>query len=153
MGLHGTNYDLPVSQTDFFATFADIMDYPLPGGDQCIYGFDSSTAHVHNRNPAALGRKVITNCIEEEPEIEETTLAPITENPFTTVEPPTTVAPEIDISEMPGYDWIEKCPASGKCNAEKCEKPAGKQCDWRTCEECIAFWQEAGAGKVRVFTR
>ena len=42
--LHGTNFDLPVGQIDFFATFADILDYPLPGADKCIYSFNSDTA-------------------------------------------------------------------------------------------------------------
>ena len=34
--LWGTNFDLPVSQIDFFATFAEILNYPLPNGDQVI---------------------------------------------------------------------------------------------------------------------
>ena len=34
--LWGTNFDLPVSQIDFFATFAEILKYPLPNGDQVI---------------------------------------------------------------------------------------------------------------------
>merc|ERR1719454_1939804 len=61
-GLHGTNYDLPVSQTDFFATFADILDYPLPEGKDCIYGYDSSTAMVHDRDANLLGRKATDRC-------------------------------------------------------------------------------------------
>lgn len=62
--LHGSNYDLPVSQTDLFATFADIMKYPLPGGDKCTYGFDSTTAHHHQRDPTIIGRKTSQNCLE-----------------------------------------------------------------------------------------
>ena len=62
--LHGSNYDLPVSQTDLFATFADIMKYPLPGGDKCTYGFDSTNAHHHQRDPTIIGRKASQNCLE-----------------------------------------------------------------------------------------
>ena len=89
--LHGTSYDLPVSQTDLYATFADVMNYPLPSGDSCIYGYDSSTASVHDRDPAALGRVKDQNCrpIEEENDDDEdngdvmTTEAPTTEAPKT----------------------------------------------------------------------
>ena len=42
------------------------MDYPLPGGENCIYAFDSSTAHVHGRDASILRRKVNDNCIEEQ---------------------------------------------------------------------------------------
>lgn len=40
LALQGTNFDLPVSQVDFFATFADILNYPLPGGEKCVYAYD-----------------------------------------------------------------------------------------------------------------
>ena len=54
--LRGTNFDLPVSQLDFFSTFADIMEYPLPKGDKCVYGYDSKTAKFHNKDARILGR-------------------------------------------------------------------------------------------------
>ena len=47
--LQGTNFDLPVSQIDFFATFADILNYPLPSKEKCVYSYDSNTAAVHNQ--------------------------------------------------------------------------------------------------------
>ena len=53
--LYGTNFDLPIGQIDFFATFADILNYPLPKGDKCIYGFDSKSA-PSDQDPATLGR-------------------------------------------------------------------------------------------------
>ena len=54
--LHGTNFDLPVSQADFFATFADILHYPLPPGDSCVYSFNSQTATAHNQDATKIGR-------------------------------------------------------------------------------------------------
>ena len=54
--LHGTNFDLPVSQVDFFATFADILDYPLPKKESCVYAYDSNNAHVHRQDATKLGR-------------------------------------------------------------------------------------------------
>ena len=41
--LHGTNFDLPVGQVDLFATFADVLNYPLPKGDKCTYAYKSET--------------------------------------------------------------------------------------------------------------
>jgi len=41
--LHGTNFDLPVGQVDLFATFADVLNYPLPRGDKCVYAHKSDT--------------------------------------------------------------------------------------------------------------
>lgn len=38
--LWGSNYDLPVSQLDLFATFAEMIKYPLPGADKCTYAYD-----------------------------------------------------------------------------------------------------------------
>ena len=59
-GIHrsnwGTNYDLPVGQIDLFSTFADIMNYPLPLADKCIYAFNSDNAHLTDRDPASIGR-------------------------------------------------------------------------------------------------
>jgi len=54
--LYGTNYDLPVSHADFFATFAEIMDYPLPGPELCRYSFNSDNAHVHDQTASKIGR-------------------------------------------------------------------------------------------------
>ena len=54
--LHGTNFDLPVSQIDFFATFADIMKYPLPSGKKCVYSFNSENAAVHGQDASRIGR-------------------------------------------------------------------------------------------------
>ena len=54
--LYGTNFDLPVSQIDFFATFADIMEYPLPLGDKCVYAFNSENAVVHGQDASRIGR-------------------------------------------------------------------------------------------------
>ena len=54
--LHGTNFDLPVSQADFFATFADILKYPLPKGDSCVYSYNSDNAAVHNQTASRIGR-------------------------------------------------------------------------------------------------
>lgn len=52
----GTNYDLPVGQVDLFSTFADIMNYPLPGKEKCIYAFNSDNAANAGHDPASLGR-------------------------------------------------------------------------------------------------
>ena len=52
----GTNYDLPVGQVDLFGTFADIMNYPLPQGDKCIYAFNSDNAHLAGHDPKSIGR-------------------------------------------------------------------------------------------------
>ena len=54
--LHGTNFDLPVTQADFFATFADILDYPLPDGDACVYSYNSDNAAVHDQIASRIGR-------------------------------------------------------------------------------------------------
>ena len=54
--LYGTNYDLPVGQTDFFATFADILGYPLPPAANCVYAFNSENAHVHRQNATKIRR-------------------------------------------------------------------------------------------------
>ena len=54
--LHGTNFDLPISHADFFATFAEILDYPLPKGDSCVYSFNSRTAAAHGQDAAKIGR-------------------------------------------------------------------------------------------------
>ena len=123
--LHGTSYDLPVSQTDLYATFADVMKYPLPTGDSCIYGYDSSNADVHGREAAALGRRVVQNC------------RPIgdgEDDATTTVEPPTTTT----VLHRPNADWAAN-------NSKRCdkEKLAGEPCSWETCDECIDFWTRA----------
>ena len=55
--LYGTNFDLPVTHVDYFATFADILNYPLPKGDKCVYGFDEKTA-PEGADASSLGRKV-----------------------------------------------------------------------------------------------
>ena len=147
--LHGTNYDLPVSQTDFFATFADILDYPLPNGDQCIYGYDSTTAAVHNRNAKQLGRKVIQNCVDEDGPV--TTQATTTQSSTTggtTVEPTspttqlpgTTTLPTTDFSDLPGGDWVSKGTNANKCSG-KSKAGVGVLCDWVTCDECGQFWE------------
>jgi len=52
----GTNYDLPVGQVDLFGTFADIMNYPLPGGEKCIYAFNSENGPETGHDPASIGR-------------------------------------------------------------------------------------------------
>ena len=54
--LHGTNFDLPVGQTDFFATFADVLGYPLPPAENCVYAFNSENAHVHGQNVTKIRR-------------------------------------------------------------------------------------------------
>ena len=54
--LKGTSFDLPVSQLDYFATFADILGYPLPNGDKCTYAYDTDTAKLHDQEPSRLGR-------------------------------------------------------------------------------------------------
>ena len=54
--LKGTSFDLPVSQLDYFATFADILGYPLPNGDKCTYAYDTDTANLHDQEPSRLGR-------------------------------------------------------------------------------------------------
>ena len=46
--LWGSNYDLPVSQLDLFATFADMIQYPLPGREQCTYAFDAESRAIPN---------------------------------------------------------------------------------------------------------
>ena len=46
--LWGSNYDLPVSQLDLFATFADMIKYPLPGREQCTYAFDAASKAISN---------------------------------------------------------------------------------------------------------
>ena len=46
--LWGSNYDLPVSQLDLFATFADMIKYPLPGREKCTYAFDSLSKPIPN---------------------------------------------------------------------------------------------------------
>ena len=134
--LYGTNYDLPVSQTDLFATFADIMDYPLPGGDKCIYAYDSDTAPVHNRDISILRRRVSDKCIEI-----STTAAPATtaSNPFSTVSPTSSATTTVTTMTGPGSKWTVK-------NGHRClgQKKAGdRQCDWNTCDECNHFWTEA----------
>ena len=58
--LYGTNYDLPVSQVDFFGTFADILGYPLPTGSDCVYAYNSRTAHVQGHDAAKIGRPAKT---------------------------------------------------------------------------------------------
>ena len=52
----GTNYDLPVGHIDLFATYADILGYPLPAGDKCIYAFDSNTAAINGQDENTIGR-------------------------------------------------------------------------------------------------
>jgi len=54
--LHGTNYDLPVSQVDFFATFADVLNYPLPPASSCTYSYNSENANVHGLDDTRIGR-------------------------------------------------------------------------------------------------
>jgi hypothetical protein len=60
LGIHkanwGKNYDLPVGQVDLFSTFADIMNYPLPGKDKCTYAFNSDNAANGGQDPATIGR-------------------------------------------------------------------------------------------------
>ena len=46
--LWGSNYDLPVSQLDLFATFADMIKYPLPGREQCTYAYDAVSKAIPN---------------------------------------------------------------------------------------------------------
>ena len=46
--LWASNYDLPVSQQDLFATFAQIINYPLPKGDKCTYAFDAQSDPIPN---------------------------------------------------------------------------------------------------------
>ena len=58
--LYGSNFDLPVGQTDLFATFAEVLKYPLPSGDQCRYSFNSKNAHVHGNDARILGRPALT---------------------------------------------------------------------------------------------
>ena len=58
-GIHptiwGSNYDLPVSQLDLFSTFADMIKYPLPGGDKCTYGYDNSNSPIKaNKNTRSM---------------------------------------------------------------------------------------------------
>ena len=59
--LQGTNYDLPVSQTDFFATFAEVLNYPLPGGEKCTYSYDSSSKSISKSKMRDLGRPIRPN--------------------------------------------------------------------------------------------
>ena len=44
-----------LSQVDFFATFADILNYPLPGGDYCTYAYDSDSPNLQ-KSAKKLGR-------------------------------------------------------------------------------------------------
>ena len=163
--LHGTNYDLPVSQTDLFATYADILDYPLPGGDKCIYAYNSANAGTHGRDPSMLGRRVVSNCIENGV-IVTTTRAPSTTSPattstsvaptsavtsaMTTLLPPTTSTlppttstsasdddDDVDLGEDgPGSTW-----ASSNPNLCLGKAFAGDDiCNWKTCEQCEEFW-------------
>ena len=57
--LHGTNFDLPVSQVDFFATFADILKYPLADSSKCVYAFDSKTSGMTLADKISIGRPYI----------------------------------------------------------------------------------------------
>ena len=59
--LQGTNYDLPVSQTDFFATFAEVLNYPLPGGEKCTYSYDSNSKSISKSKMRDLGRPIRPN--------------------------------------------------------------------------------------------
>ena len=58
--LYGSNFDLPVGNTDLFATFAEILKYPLPTGDQCKYSYNSENAHVYENDDKVLGRPAMT---------------------------------------------------------------------------------------------
>ena len=55
------SYDLPVSQQDLFATFAQMINYPLPKGDKCTYAFDKSADPIesngYSRNMGQLVRE------------------------------------------------------------------------------------------------
>ena len=148
-GLHGTNYDLPVSQTDLFATFADIMNYPLPDGDKCVYAYDSTTAAVRNKDVSLLRRPTVKNCIEgglTTPAPATTASSPVT-TPWGTTEP--TQAPVTPVTMPAEYWWINGQTRLKKVMVENKSMCLGKnyagdkECDWNTCNECIAFWEDA----------
>ena len=166
--LHGTNYDLPVSQTDLFATYADILDYPLPGGDKCIYAYNSANAATHERDPSLLGRRVVSNCIENGVIVtttqRPTTGTPVTQAPtpaptspvtsaMTTLAPPTTSTLPPTTSTLPptttsaddntdlGEDGPGSTWASSNQNACLGKAFAGDDiCNWKTCAQCEEFW-------------
>ena len=54
--LYGTNFDIPVSQVDFFATFADMLGYPLPKASACVYSYNSKNENVHGQDATKIGR-------------------------------------------------------------------------------------------------
>jgi arylsulfatase A-like enzyme len=56
--LWGSNYDLPVAQTDMFATFADMIKYPLPGREKCTYAFDAVSKAIPNKVKTRLMSEV-----------------------------------------------------------------------------------------------
>ena len=109
--LYGTNFDLPVGQVDFFATFADILNYPLPGGEHCKYAFDSSNA-PEDEDASTLGRIAKRS---------DRTVSQY-ENAF---------------SWSTRVLNLNTNPCEGRVGTKV---RANKKCDWVTCDECLAFW-------------
>ena len=109
------------------------MHYPLPGGDKCIYAFDSSTAHVHSRHASILRRKVNDNCISEEQ-------VTSTASPFTGL--PTQSATTV-LPAPPGSKWTANVKNAKKCKGNG--KAFEAVCEWKLCSECEEFWIRAKA--------
>ena len=109
--LHGTNFDLPVGQVDFFATFADIMNYPLPGKEACKYAKDGDDATI-GRLKRSPGRSPgqYENSFRWSKMIKEKSDAGLIKNPCT------------------AYIGVKQ--------------RATRECDWVTCDQCNAFWDE-----------
>ena len=111
--LQGTNFDLPVGQVDFFATFADILNYPLPGKNTCTYAYDSDTA-PEGVDPSKLGR-LRRGANQRSHQYENSFI----------------------------WTQRVKSFATNPCQARiGVKKRADKDCEWVTCEECKTFWDE-----------
>ena len=119
--LQGTNFDLPVGQVDFFATFADILNYPLPGKETCTYAFDSDTAPA-GTDPSKLGRlrRGTTQTSHQY------------ENSFTWTEK------------------VKKFATNPCLSRIGVKQRASRECEWVTCDQCNQFWDdEVGTAEYR----
>lgn len=112
--LLGTNFDLPVGQVDFFATFADILNYPLPNSTYCTYAFNSETAAISGRDPTILGR------------------------PKRGKEQRTFAYENAPIWTQRVWNYTTN-PCLAKVGVKQ---RASRKCEWRTCEECKQFWDD-----------